>query len=119
VTQQAVERLRDFVIVLPDDAKVNANTARAEVLSALFENVAVSQAQSLVVRRKHTPWADASLVKDDAGNAPAVAVVVRSDNFLVQSQVRLERAALESWSLIHRDPPQGRSLTTPLWIREL
>jgi general secretion pathway protein K len=121
VTQQAVERLRDFVIVLPGEANVNVNTARAEVLAALFENMSVSQAQSLVVRRKRASWRTKEELENDAGSGArvAVAVAVRSDNFLVQSQVRLERAALESWSLIHRESPQSRSQTTPLWIREL
>ncbi|GGY93510.1 type II secretion system minor pseudopilin GspK [Pseudoduganella plicata] len=120
VTQQAVERLRDFVIVLPAEAKVNVNTARAEVLAALFDNMSVSEAQSLVVRRKRSAWPTKDALQADAGAAKLmVDVVVRSDNFLVQSQVRLERAALESWSLIHRELPQGRSITTPVWIREL
>jgi general secretion pathway protein K len=121
VTQQAVERLREFVIVLPPEANVNVNTARAEVLAALFDNMSVSQAQSLVVRRKRTAWGTKEALENDAGADAklTVAVAVRSDNFLVQSQVRLERAALESWSLIHREQPQARSVATPVWIREL
>jgi general secretion pathway protein K len=53
------------------------------------------------------------------GAGPTVQVAYRSDNFLVQSQVRLERAALETWSLIRRDPYDQGSRTTPVWIREL
>ena len=119
VTPQTVERLREFVIVLPPDTKVNANTARAEVLAALFETMSVSEAQTLVVQRKRTAWSNADLVQSTGGDKPAVAVAVRSDNFLVQSQVRLERAALETWALIRRNPWDQGSLTRPVWIREL
>jgi general secretion pathway protein K len=119
VTQQAVERLREFVIVLPVGTQVNPNTAKAEVLAALFENMSVSEAQSLVVQRKRSPWSQANGLRTAGGQVPVAPVVYRSDNFLVQSQVRLERAALETWSLIHRDPYDQGSRTTPVWIREL
>lgn len=119
VTQQAVERLREFVIVLPVGTRVNPNTAKAEVLAALFENMAVSEAQSLVVQRKRTPWTEGVPLKSAGGAGPTVPVAYRSDNFLVRSQVRLERAALETWSLIRRDPYDQGSRTTPVWIREL
>jgi general secretion pathway protein K len=119
-TQQALERLREYVIVLPVGTQVNPNTAKAEVLAALFENMSVSEAQSLVVQRKRTPWTEAAPLKSASGGAgPTVQVAYRSDNFLVQSQVRLERAALETWSLIRRDPYDQGSRTTPVWIREL
>jgi len=118
VTQQAVERLREFVIVLPVGVKVNVNTARAEVLAALFDGMSVSEAQSLVARRKTSSWSETAPIKFNNLD-PAVPVVYRSDNFLVQSQVRLERAALETWSLIRRMPPDQGTLTWPVWIREL
>jgi len=118
VTQQTVERLREFVIVLPVGVKVNVNTARAEVLAALFDSMSVSEAQSLVARRKTNSWSDAAQIKFN-GLDPAVPVVYRSDNFLVQSQVRLERAALETWALIRRQDPKVGTLTWPVWIREL
>jgi general secretion pathway protein K len=43
---------------------------------------------------------------------------VRSDYFLVLSQVKLDRAALESWALIRRGPWPD-SVTTLQWIREI
>ncbi|WEF32369.1 type II secretion system minor pseudopilin GspK [Pseudoduganella chitinolytica] len=119
VTQQAVERLREFVIVLPVGTQVNPNTAKAEVLAALFETMSVSEAQSLVVQRKRSPWSQANGLKSAGGIGPVAPVAYRSDNFLVQSQVRLERAALETWSLIRRDPHDQGSRTAPVWIREL
>ncbi len=119
VTQQSIERLRDFVIVLPPGVQVNANTASAEVLASLAPNVSLADAQTLIAQRKRTPWYDASPLTYPASQA-TVAPVYRSDYFLVQSQVRLERAALVTWSLIWRDSTKGvNSVTKPLWIREL
>ncbi len=118
-TQQAVERLRDFVIVLPPEAKVNVNTASAEVLAALAENATLADAQTVIAQRKRTPFS-APPLQFASGTTSDVAVDVRSDYFLVQSQVRLERAALVTWSLIKRsNDPNVNFVTKPLWIREL
>jgi len=119
VTQQTVERLRDFVIVLRPGVPVNVNTASAEVLASLAPNVSLADAQTLIAQRKRAPWGDNNTLKYPS-SSPSVTFGYRSDYFLVQSQVRLERAALVTWSLIKRDnKPQNNFVTTPLWIREI
>ncbi len=119
VTQQSVERLRDFVIVLEVGVPVNVNTASAEVLASLAPNVSLADAQTLIAQRKRAPWGVNNGLTYPA-SAPSVTFAYRSDYFLVQSQVRLERAALVTWSLIKRsNDPNVNFVTKPLWIREL
>ena len=121
-TQEAVEKLRDFVIVLPNQAKVNVNTAPAEVLSALTD-LSLSEAQSLVLARKRTVFLDIGNFKGYLRNSGKQLMVLDddvkfvSDYFLVLSRVRLDRAELVSWSLIYRNP--GNAKTNIVWIREI
>ncbi|UGQ46131.1 type II secretion system minor pseudopilin GspK [Massilia endophytica] len=120
-TQQAVEALRPFVIVLPDDAAVNVNTASPEVLAALVQGMSVSQAQALVQTRRRTPFLTRQLFDtqlSQLGLSTTAARVVESNFFLVQSWVKLDRAALETWALIRRANRNGQYLTSLEWIRE-
>jgi general secretion pathway protein K len=118
--QQAVEKLREFVVVLPKQTPVNVNTAAPELLAALV-NGSVSEGQNLVVARKRTPFTDVNNFKaylQSMGKQPVLAdseMDCRSDFFLVLSRVRLDRAELMSWSLIQREPAG----TKVVWIREI
>lgn len=123
-TPQMVERLRPFVTVLPGVTKVNVNTASAEVLSAMVNNLSVSEANTWVVKRKQVPWRDASQFNtelEQSGKTAAVAegLDVKSDWYLVNSRIRLDRAALDAESLIRRGgagPVPGG--TRVVWIRQ-
>ena len=122
-TPQAIEKLRDFVIVLPTTSPtpVNVNTAPAEVLSAVVENLSLSEAESMVNARKRASYNDIGNFTGQLGGrkvATGVKVDVRSDNFLVLSQVKLDRATLDTQALIHREPAIGNYRTTVLWIRD-
>jgi general secretion pathway protein K len=118
--QAGIEKLREFVVVLPDQTKVNINTAPAEVLSALTD-LSVSEAQSLVVSRKRTPFSTGASFIQYLGNSgkkmvTGVEVEASSSYFLVLSRVRLDRAELLSWSLVKREV-NGK--TSIVWIREI
>ena len=119
-TPQAIERLRDFVIVLPEPTTVNVNTAAPEVLAALAENFSVSEATALAVFRKRTPFVNpaaftAYLAQTGKTLARDVDIDVKSSYFLAMSRVRLDRAALDAQALIRRDLQQKTYL---VWIRE-
>jgi general secretion pathway protein K len=106
-TPAMVERLRPFVIVLPDVTPVNVNTAPAEVLAALVPNMSVSEANSLVVRRQRAAWRGMNYFRrksEKAGRSRPARQDVKSDWFLVNSRIRLDRAALDAEALIHRFP---------------
>ena len=118
--QAAIEKLREFVIVLPKQTPINVNTASAELLAALL-NGSLSEGQNLVVARKRTPFTSVSNFKSylqSIGKQPVLGdgdMDSRSDYFLVLSKVHLDRAELMSWSLIQRDP----NGTKVVWIREI
>jgi general secretion pathway protein K len=121
-TPAMVERLRPFVIVLPEAAPVNVNTAPAEVLAALVPNMSVSEANSLVVRRQRAAWRDLNYFSSEIGESRPLtpgAAGVRSDWFLVNSRIRLDRAALDAEALIHRYPTLIAGGGTKVeWIRQ-
>ena len=119
-----VEKLREFVIVLPvGGTPVNVNTAPAEVLSALVEGFSVSQANALVARRKQADYRQPSdfigqLFGVPPANHPAQDKFdVKSEWFLVRSRVRLDRAALDAESLVKRELTSPNATTT-MWVRQ-
>jgi len=119
-TPQAVERLREFVIVLPQPTKVNVNTAPPELIAALVPGLSLGDAAAIVNTRKGAYYRD---MKDftqqpqmgSAQRQAAVEVAIKSDYFLAYSQVKLDRAALDTVSLLSR---AQTGMTTVVWIRE-
>ena len=118
-TVQVVDKLRDFVIVLPELTQVNVNTAPPEVLAAVIENFSLAEANSLVARRKTAAWRDVGQFGTELNGKPPVkdAVSVVSNYFLVRSRVRLDRAALDAEALINRGT-DARKVTTLVWVRQ-
>jgi general secretion pathway protein K len=105
VTPAIVERLRPFVTVLPEKTPVNVNTAPAEVLAAMVPDMSVSEANTLIVRRKQAAWRGLNYFETEIGETRKPAqdsATVKSDWFLVDSRIRLDRAALDAQALIHR-----------------
>ncbi|MES2015381.1 MAG: type II secretion system minor pseudopilin GspK [Pseudomonadota bacterium] len=121
-TVAIVDKLREFVIVLPSGAlTVNVNTAPPEVIAAMVENYSVSQATSLVARRKQAYYRQISDFTGQLFGAtltePA-AVDVKSEWFLVASRVRLDRAALDAEALVNRELNGQTFKTTTVWVRQ-
>jgi general secretion pathway protein K len=107
VTPAIVERLRPFVTVLPVQTPVNVNTAPAEVLAAVVPDMSVSEANTLIVRRKQAAWRGINYFWDQVGanrKPEPDPTSVRSDWFFVDSRIRLDRAALDAQALIQRTP---------------
>ncbi|USX27301.1 type II secretion system minor pseudopilin GspK [Oxalobacteraceae bacterium OTU3CINTB1] len=120
-TPQAIERLREFVIVLPQPTKVNVNTAPPELIAALVPGLSLGDAAAMVNTRKGAYYRDMTNFTSQpqmgaAQRQTAVEVAIKSDYFLAFSQVKLDRAALDTVSLLSR--AQGTGLTTVVWIRE-
>lgn len=117
-TPAMVEQLRDFVIILPKrDTELNVNTVSPELMAAMVESLSLSEAAALVNNRKRTWY----LRVTDFDNLPQIKGKlvakhgVASSYFLAYSRVRLDRAALDTQSLLERAP---NGITTVLWIRE-
>jgi general secretion pathway protein K len=120
-TPQAIERLRDFVIVLPQKTPLNVNTAPAELLAAAVDKLSLGDAAALVNVRRRTPFVsvlnftEQSQLQQNGRLQPSIDVAVRSNYFLALSKVRLDRATLDTLSLLQRGQ---RGETTVVWIRE-
>jgi general secretion pathway protein K len=120
-TPQAVERLREFLIILPVATPVNVNTAPAEVLAALSPNLPLADATVLVNMRKQGYFSRnigdyKALPQLSAANRlPVVTIAVQSSYFLAYSRVQLDRASLDAVSLLAR---ASNGMSTVVWIRE-
>lgn len=113
-TPPALEKLREFVIFLPrGDVAVNANTASAEVLAAKFEDMSLSEANTLVTERTSASFksGDPRLAEKDVLGKK---LDVKTGYFLVNGTVKMNRAGLSVQALIER-----RGTTTKVvWVRE-
>jgi general secretion pathway protein K len=118
-TDEIFEKIKDYVIVLPNNngqrTTVNINTAPAEVIAAVIDSLTLSDAVALVERRKQAYFND---ITDIQTIHPDVApeqdrISVSSDYFIVNGDVRLNRASLQVRSLIARKPQNQ-----VVWIRE-
>lgn len=124
VKPETVEALRPFVIVLPGQGTtVNVNTAPAEVLAAVLPGCSVSQANALVEQRKRVPWNDVEQFKTELqcqgepSGEPKISIT--SNYFLVQSRIRLDRAALDAESLVQRGGNLvNRGSISVIWTRQ-
>jgi general secretion pathway protein K len=123
VSQETVEKLRKFVVVLPAGANVNVNTAPPEVLAMLAPELTMADANVLVAKRKQAHFKDIGgfqlHVNDLGGTRTLVAdsFDVQSSFFLVSSKVKLDRAALDSEALMQRRNSEGGQ-TRIVWIRQ-
>jgi len=119
-TPTAIDQLRDYVIVLPTSGTaVNVNTAPAELVAALVPGMSLSDAAAMVNTRKTVYYrqkADFTGTAQMSGKASLVFWDVRSDYFLAYSRVKLDRATLETQSLLVR--PNKTPTTRVEWIRE-
>jgi general secretion pathway protein K len=117
-TPEALENLRNFVIVLPRATPVNVNTAPAEVLSAKIETLQLSDATALVAGRERAWFVDTTdfIQRLPGKTLPPGAgqISVATGYFLVNGNVRLNRAALDMQTLIERNGPSTRIV----WVRE-
>ncbi|OWW22711.1 general secretion pathway protein GspK [Noviherbaspirillum denitrificans] len=113
-TPELLEKVRNYVVVLPSDVtKINVNTAPAEVIAAKVDTLSLAEASSLVAARQSRPFQSLNDLPLSAG-LNRDGLDVKTSYFFVNGNVRLNRAGMEMQALIKRD--QARQ--TVLWIRE-
>jgi general secretion pathway protein K len=119
-TVEILNKLREYIIVLPEPTGVNVNTAPPEVLAAVIVNFSLAEANALVARRRTAAWRDIPyFVADLNGKMPVEnAVTVQSNYFLVRSRIRLDRAALDAEALIRRTNDATRT-SSLVWVRQI
>ncbi|MFS2064396.1 type II secretion system minor pseudopilin GspK [Duganella sp. CT11-72] len=115
MSADAIERLRDFVVVLPVPTPVNVNTASAEVLTSVV-NFSLQDARALIARRSQAHFkgpSDFAFRLNDKETLEGVNYQVSSDYFLVHSTLTLARATLRTQALIRRSGDAAL-----VWMRE-
>ena len=124
-TSDTVNRLKDFVTVLPpNDSSTNINTASAELISAIVPGLSLSDASAFVASRDRAYCKDRadfmSRLPTAITAAPAArnigSVDVKTQYFLVNGRVKLNNAILEILSLVSRPVIGGQ--VKVIWTRE-
>lgn len=110
---QVLARLEPWVIILPDrNARLNVNTAPAEVIAAAVEGMGAGLARRLVQDRQRQPLRQLgqgeSLVYFPPAPTPPApnffdTLTTASSYFIVQGRLRLEGQVLEERSLVKRN----------------
>ncbi len=114
----ALLKLQDWVIFLPRATAVNVNTAPAEVLAAAVKSLSLADASALIANRKTASFRDiadfTSRLQGKSKGMSASNLSVKSDYFLVNGKVSMNRAGLEVQALIERNDTN----TKLVWIHE-
>lgn len=114
-TPELLEKLKDYIVVLPADVtKINVNTAPAEVIAAKVDTLSLAEASSLVAARQSRPFQSVN----DLPLSPGLnrdGLDVKTNYFFVNGNVRLNRAGMEMQALIRRESATRQIV---LWIRE-
>ena len=101
----SIERLRPLVTLLPQQTKVNINTASREVLASVIEGLDLASAEKLVQWRQRQPFKTLPEAKAQLPGTLELKdadVSVTSDFFEVRGRMRLEDRVLEEQSLVQR-----------------
>ncbi|HTN94450.1 MAG TPA: type II secretion system minor pseudopilin GspK [Gallionella sp.] len=117
-TPEMLDKIKDFVIFLPRATPINVNTAPAEVLAARIDGLTPADAVALVASRntasfRHIGDFDARL----PGSSLSVSNLeadVKTNYFLVNGKVRMNRAELDEAALIERNGANTRLI----WVRD-
>lgn len=119
-TPEILSSIRDFVVVLPSSTPINVNTAPAEVLAARIDTLSLSDAAAIVAARENA-WfrneGEFTQRLQDQGKqlgSGTGQVTIRTNYFLVNGNVRLNRAGMQMQALIDRTASNPKVL----WIRE-
>lgn len=107
VDAASVDRLRPYVVILPEPTRVNVNTAPKEVIAAVIDGLDLSSAERLVQARQRSPMMSPSDAAPLMGRPPleplALARVdVDSSYFEVRGRLRFEDRVVEQRFLVKR-----------------
>ena len=117
---EMVNKLKDYVTILPNPTPINVNTASPEVLAAQIDKLSLTDAAALTAGRDSGVYFrsisdfNSQLASRTSAATPANISVV-TNYFLVNGKVQLSRAAMDMQALIERT--SNRS-TKVIWIRE-
>jgi len=105
VDAESLRLLEPYIVLLPEKAWVNVNTAPREVLVAAIPNLDLATAERIVQARQRTPMKSVADVQALAPSLPSSAferLAVNSSFFEVRGRLRLGDVVLEQRSLVQR-----------------
>ncbi len=111
VTSEEFSRLAPYITALPGATAVNVNTASAEVLQAMIPGLSPSDAETLIINRGNTGYADMNSFTSQqvlqGKTVPTNMLAVSSDYFVVTSHVQFGRVTTSFQSMLYRDNKTG------------
>jgi general secretion pathway protein K len=118
-TPEALNKIRDLIVVLPVATAINVNTAPAEVLAAGIDTLSLSDAAALVASRERAWFRDmpdfTQRLQAQGKQLPSgISLATTTNYFLVIGNVRLSRAGMQMQALIQRNGPN----TKVLWVHQ-
>ena len=114
VDYEGYQKLAPFVTALPvRDTKINVNTASAEVLASLAENLAVTDGEALIEARPEDGFDKISSFTDELNRLSNHQgyledfLDVQSSYFLVDAMAEFDESIAQLHSLVHRNDTGG------------
>lgn len=105
IDPEVIERLHEFVVLLPVRTTVNLNTADAAVIAAVSPGLDAGAAQALVQTRQRGAYRSVDLARKLVSPPTLLdpkAVGVTSNFFEIRGRLRLDERALEERSIVER-----------------
>lgn len=115
-TPEAVEKLREWVVILPQSTKININTAPAEVLAASSEGMSLTAAREIVNGRRSAYFRNTGDIRNRVAAGDTNVLDVQTRYFIINGRVQMNRAGLEVEALVEREPRRGT--TRLLWMQQ-
>jgi general secretion pathway protein K len=112
-SKATLDKLNDFVAILPEPTAVNVNTAGAEVLSART-GIPLSKTGALIADRDHAYFKDTADFENRA-DSKSSGIATQTHYFFVNGKVQIDRANVGMQALIYR---KNTGNTTVKWLRE-
>jgi len=126
-TPQMINKLSQFVIVLPEPTNININTTSTEVFMANFPSFSLAEAQIVMQARIKTPLKNqvqiTQLLSNIKPNQATVAnpqIDVKSEYWLANTSMVIDQRNINTRTLIKRSPTAqpNSNYTTVLWSKQ-
>lgn len=105
ITEDTWNQLRPYVVILPKASALNANTASAEVLFAVVEEMSFSDAQRLLAQRERVTFRTVADIRATLNANVTInndLITVNSNYFLVEGTAQVEEALIRTRALLER-----------------
>lgn len=105
ISEETWDQLRPYVVILPKASAVNANTASAEVLYSIIEDISFGDAQRLLTQRERVTFRNVADIRSALNPNVTInndLITVNSNYFLVEGTAQVEEALIRTRALLER-----------------